>query len=427
MSDEKKKPSMKDGISKNLKDKGSRNLLMIAGGVAVLGVGYTFFSAQEEPPAINPIAVSQMARVSSPDEKSNNTPSNELINNIRASDQARIEQSKGKIDSVLVTPLPETGDRKTLETKAPEIERPNTPAVEAPPPQPNKEAIERPVVQAPRPVQSQLTPQQIQQARVEAQAEQERADAAYRAKFDYVNKAMVASLETNNYPEIIVTQTPAYVKPESASRPVVTDIPSDTDASESEAVKDGLKMPLAGTILYAKTVNRAISTVGGPVILEILEGELTGSTLIGTFSAKEPGLYIQVNRITVKKLRDGRVINKSYPINAVIVDTKYLGTAVATDIDNHLWENLAFGFVDKFASGYAEILRQSGGVTIIDENGNERIYNPTLTTKEKLYSASGDGLSETGKTLRKLYGDKPPTITLDADTPVGVLFLDGDK
>jgi intracellular multiplication protein IcmE len=195
---------------------------------------------------------------------------------------------------------------------------------------------------------------------------------------------------------------------------------SGTDVAQAESK---IKLPLAGTILYAQLVGRANSDYPGPVLAKILQGEYTGATLIGSFQTAQNALTISFDRMTVSTSRSGEEINETIPIQAVAVDTRYIGTGLATSVDRHLFQKLAIGFVAGFAQGFGDAISQTGETTIDTGNGTVTTGSRDLDANEELLAAGGQSVSEVGNILQQEFGNRPTTVIVEAGTPLGVLFL----
>ncbi len=184
----------------------------------------------------------------------------------------------------------------------------------------------------------------------------------------------------------------------------------------------GLKLPLPGTIAYAVMVTGASSDTPGPVVARIVTGELAGATLIGSFQTQREGLFIAFQTISVERTKSGEEINKALPINAVAVDSKTAGTGIASDVDRHLLTNVGLTAAAAFMQGLGQAVASSGQ-TFSQTLGGTTVVNPTRTLRDQLYIGGGVGAGAAGQALIQAYGNRPPTVTLNAGTPVGILFL----
>jgi intracellular multiplication protein IcmE len=231
--------------------------------------------------------------------------------------------------------------------------------------------------------------------------------------------AMVGALTRRTPPVAEVVAFGAVIPP------VVTaeqSAPSVGDTN-TQAAKSKIKLPLAGTILYAQLVGRANSDHPGPVLAKILQGDYEGATLIGSFQVSQSALIISFDRMTVAKTRDGEEINETIPIEAVAVDTTYIGSGLATSVDRHMFQKLAIAFTSGFAQGFGDAISNKGETTIDTSNGTITTGSKDLNTKEELFKASGQAVSQAGSILQQEFGNRPTTVIVEAGTPIGVLFL----
>jgi intracellular multiplication protein IcmE len=127
--------------------------------------------------------------------------------------------------------------------------------------------------------------------------------------------------------------------------------------------------------------------------------------------------------MTVKTSASGEEINETVPIETVAVDTKYIGTGLATKVDRHLFQKLAIGFTASFAQGFGDALSNNGSTTVVTEGGSTISSRPDLDTTEQLLSAGGDAVSKAGDILMDEFGRRPTTVIVDSGTAIGVLFL----
>ncbi|WP_310622287.1 DotG/IcmE/VirB10 family protein [Flexibacterium corallicola] len=197
----------------------------------------------------------------------------------------------------------------------------------------------------------------------------------------------------------------------------------DTEPSSPRKDEDEpqVSMPLAGTVLYGQLISRANSDTPGPVLATILQGPLAGSRLIGSFTLRQNTLVIDFQTVAVKQYQ-GREINKTFPVNAVAVDTKYIGTGLATKVNRHLAQKIGFTFLSGLAQGIGSAISQNGSTTTVRSDGSVTTSTSDLNTTESLLSASGQAVSQTGQLLMSEYGSRPTTVIVEAGTQLGVLF-----
>lgn len=193
---------------------------------------------------------------------------------------------------------------------------------------------------------------------------------------------------------------------------------SNVSPSSSSQDEKEYKLPLAGEIFYGQLVGKATSDAPGPVVAKILQGPYSGATLVGSFQTANEALVIKFSSMSLHE--EGVTI----PINAVAVDTKNIGTAMATNVDRHLMLNLGTTFVTSFIKGFGNAVTQSGSTTTEnDETGTTKTSNKVFDTKDLVWSGLSETASESGEVLKSKFGNRPTTVEVDAGTPIGILFL----
>src|SRR3546814_19326041 len=75
---------------------------------------------------------------------------------------------------------------------------------------------------------------------------------------------------------------------------------------------------------------------------------------------------------------DDVAVNGSVQVDAVAVDTKYIGTAMATDVDHHYFLKIGTAFVTSFFQGLGQAISSSGSTTT-NNTGTTTTSNPDLT------------------------------------------------
>ncbi|MGH0003765.1 TrbI/VirB10 family protein [Pseudovibrio ascidiaceicola] len=184
-----------------------------------------------------------------------------------------------------------------------------------------------------------------------------------------------------------------------------------------------IDLPLAGTVLYGQLISQADSDAPGEILAHVAQGPLRGATLIGQFQVARNALLLSFNRMTVKTLHDGRVINKTVPINVVAVDTENLSPGMATSVDRHMFEKLGIGFLAGLANGYSSAISTSGQTQIKEAGGDVVTTSPAREFTDELNIAAGRSVATVGDVLMSEFGNRPTTIVVEAGTPLGLLFL----
>lgn len=181
-------------------------------------------------------------------------------------------------------------------------------------------------------------------------------------------------------------------------------------------------LPLPGKILYAQMITEANSDQPGPITARILQGDLAGSTLVGSFRAANNALILEFEGVSVEETADGKRVDAYVPLRAVAVNVEHVGSGVASEVDHHLFQRVAVTFATNFISGLGQAVAMSGAVTEETSEGSIT-RNPVLETEEQLMIATGSAASEASGTLQSVFGDRPTTVKVHAGTPIGILFL----
>lgn len=199
---------------------------------------------------------------------------------------------------------------------------------------------------------------------------------------------------------------------------------SDTSTQNNTPGKHGrFQLPAPGTIFYSRILGEVNSDTPGPVLAEVLQGPFANARLIGTFKSTPNGLVLSFNTMTVPYTdEDGNPQTEVMSIQSVAVDTSHLGTAIASDINNHLLLNLGMAFGTSFLQGLGMAAQESGSYAAMGPYGTT-VANPVLSAPGEAMMALGAGAATAGQIFQNIYGNKPPTIIINADTPFGLLFL----
>jgi Bacterial conjugation TrbI-like protein. len=383
-------------------DPGSKKVGIVAFlGIAACAV-YVFSGTEEVPVPPSTLA---KAPISNAPAQGGTILSPSYTAAVKQDDERRINEAREKGTSAMPTVIlgapaqqtPLLVEEKEEEPPAPpEVPTPKEPVIEQRPviAMPVQPAV--PIVAPPPPVQN---PQDIQRM-----------------------SEAVASIARRPYPVAEVQylydaqQAPATTAPTQSA-------PSVPAQAASTAQKSRIKVPLAGEILYAQLVGRANSDAPGPVIAKILQGPYAGATLVGSFQTRRDSLTIQFSKMTVHTTADGEEINETVDINAVAVDTKHIGTALATSVDRHLFEKLAISLASSFAEGFGRVISQRNTTTTYRSDGSYTSQSAALSARDELLAAGGHAIAQTGNILMDEFGRRPTTIIVDAETPIGVLFL----
>ncbi|MCF6775760.1 hypothetical protein L3V83_04130 [Thiotrichales bacterium 19X7-9] len=184
----------------------------------------------------------------------------------------------------------------------------------------------------------------------------------------------------------------------------------------------GPVMIKAGSILFA-VIDTAVNSdqAGTPVLATIVTGPYKGTKLLGSFKREEDRLVIQFSMMSMPSM------SKSIGINAYAIDSRTAQTALASDVDNHYltrWGGLlGSAFLQGFGTYFSNTTSSSSSTDCPE--GSFCIINGDqfqTSVRDGIYS----GFGQVGTALADAMGknfNRPPTVTLDQGTGVGILFM----
>ncbi|MTH96635.1 TrbI/VirB10 family protein [Roseibium sp. RKSG952] len=375
-------------------EKGSRNMIMVVAAVVVAAVGYSYFN-QPEPP-VNPSRIGSVVRGEETIQGGNSVDP-QYRAELQVADQRRADDARASGTSSFPT-IVDTSATQDLPVlivddgpdPLPQVDVPDAPVISQKPVVIRPQVPVAPAVTAPPTVQDQKSVTDLG-AYISGLR---RAPAV--AQAIYMHSGVIETPEDE----------PAF-------------------ASSSTGVPDSgsaIELPLAGTVLYGELIGRVNSDSPGPVLARILQGPYAGARLIGGFQTGRDSLVISFTQMSVENDADGNPINETVPIQSVAVDTRYIGTAMATKVNRHMAQKIAFSFISGFAQGLGRAVSQTNGVTTTTSDGTVTSTSEDLDIRDELLSAGGEAVSNTGQLLYDAYGNRPTTIIVEAGTPIGVLF-----
>lgn len=170
----------------------------------------------------------------------------------------------------------------------------------------------------------------------------------------------------------------------------------------------------AGRGVYARTVLAASSDQGGPVDVEALSGPIAGNRMTGNFERREDRLVVKLTKMT---LQDGT----QQSIDALVIAPDSMETSVASNVDQHYTSRFVLPVAAAFVAGLGQAFAQSNQTVVAGPLGGATAFQ-RLNLGQQL----GVGAGVAGQQLGAILHDaapKGPTVTLDANVNVGVVFL----
>lgn len=180
----------------------------------------------------------------------------------------------------------------------------------------------------------------------------------------------------------------------------------------------------AGSVLFAVLDTSVNSDEPGPVLATVIEGPFRGAKLLGTMTATPQPGGLPPEKVTINfssiNIPDRPA---SVPISAVAIDPETARTALATDVDHHYLLRYGTLFASSFLTGYAKVITSMGTTQTTAQNGlATTTVTPQLSTRQQLFAALGQVGTAWGQATSS-YFNIPPTITVEAGTGIGILFL----
>ncbi|HBP0428897.1 TPA: type IV secretion protein DotG [Pseudomonas aeruginosa] len=181
-----------------------------------------------------------------------------------------------------------------------------------------------------------------------------------------------------------------------------------------------LKLARAGD-LQCGQVDTAVNTdEPGPVLATIWqEGELKRTKLLGKI---ETGQNAQKATLHFTNANIPGV-NGSVQVDAYAVDPNTARTALATDVDNHLFQRYGMFIAATFLEGYGTAIMQAGqNQQLVASPSGTVVQTDALDNTQILSAAAGN----VGKRVADSLADgvnRKPTITIDSGTAVCFLFM----
>ncbi len=196
------------------------------------------------------------------------------------------------------------------------------------------------------------------------------------------------------------------------TRNVSTNATSSTSSLPASRRAGRVLMP-ADRGVYAVNKLAMSSDGGGPVIVEAGSGPIAGDRMRGAFEQKGDRLVVMLTSLT----HNGRDI----PIQAIVVTPDTMETTVASRVEQHYLERFALPAAAAFVAGLGQALAQSNTTSVLSPFGGATGFT-RLNLGQQLGVAAGASGAQIGQTLQQ-SAPKKATVYLDANTPVGVVFL----
>jgi intracellular multiplication protein IcmE len=177
----------------------------------------------------------------------------------------------------------------------------------------------------------------------------------------------------------------------------------------------------AGRGVFAHMVLAASSDSEGPVVLQADSGPLAGDRMIGSFgkatsngSGSADRLVVRINTIEHQ--------GQSIGVDAIVTAPETMETTVASSVDQHYLMRFALPAAGAVVAGLGQALATtSNTVGVLSPLGGTS-YATQLNLSQQAGVAAGVAAQQLATTLNQ-QAPHGPTVHLDANVSVGVMFL----
>lgn len=172
----------------------------------------------------------------------------------------------------------------------------------------------------------------------------------------------------------------------------------------------------SGKILYGVVVNTLDSDNPGPVLVQAVGGRFDGTKFLGSFQRNHGKLTIQLNRVIYP---DG----ESDSIGAYVVSPgAKLRSGLETDVDHHYLYRYGGLLASAFLQGFGQAAMYSNSTAYPSAYGTPIIGFNGMTFLQQSELGMGQAGMMLGSTAMNAF-NRPTTVKLAANTPVGILIV----
>jgi intracellular multiplication protein IcmE len=170
----------------------------------------------------------------------------------------------------------------------------------------------------------------------------------------------------------------------------------------------------AGRGVFAHPVLAVSSDESSPVIMQADSGPIAGDRMIGSFGRENKRLVIHINTV----IHDGQSISTE----GVVVAPDTMEAAVASNVDEHYLERFILPAAAAFVQGLGQAIATTSNTTAVLSPFGGATTTTHLNLDQQLGVAAGTAAGQIATVLNQ-EAPKGPTISLDANVAVGVMFL----
>ena len=193
------------------------------------------------------------------------------------------------------------------------------------------------------------------------------------------------------------------------SRDAAAAMPVSTKAADA-----GQILVPAGRGVYAHPVLALSSDETSPVVMQADSGPIAGDRMIGTFAKEANRLIIHISTI----------IHNGEPIgcDGVVTAPDTMEASVASQVDEHYVARFLLPAAAAFVQGLGQAIATTSNTTAVLSPLGGATTTTHLNLNQQLGVAAGAAAQQVGSTINQ-EAPKGPTISLEANVAVGVMFL----
>ena len=189
--------------------------------------------------------------------------------------------------------------------------------------------------------------------------------------------------------------------------------PMATPAASRTADPGTILIP-AGRGVFAHPVLAVNSDASSPVVMQADSGPIAGDRMIGSFAKENKRLIIHINTV----IHDG----KSIGTDGVVIAPDTMEAAVASNVDEHYLERFILPAAAAFVEGLGQALATTSNTVAVLSPLGGATTSTHLNLNQQLGVAAGVSAGQVANVLNQ-EAPKGPTVSLDANVAVGVMFL----
>jgi intracellular multiplication protein IcmE len=195
----------------------------------------------------------------------------------------------------------------------------------------------------------------------------------------------------------------------SASRKAPPPLPAASHAADPVEI-----LIPAGRGVYAHPILAVNSDASSPVVMQADSGLIARDRMIGTFAKQADRLVIRINTV----IHQGQSIGT----DGVVVAPETMEAGVASDVDQHYLARFILPAAAAFVQGLGQAIATTSNTAAVLSPFGGAAYSTHLNLNQQLGVAAGAAAGQIGAVLNQA-APKGPTVSLEANVAVGVMFL----